>query len=156
MLCTEIVSDIQNNFCTQHVLPMFYRKKSFCQRFTCNLMITYKSCCLIKVGTILIFMPILLIFLLSNHLSNFYATRKVFCAALKNENIFSLVSLILYKDMYSMIIPISKYKCIFLKIETICNRIFQDWNLKCGNKGAFTVVNQFPNLIRNFIDHLKF
>ena len=23
MLCTEIVSDIQNNFCTQHVLPMF-------------------------------------------------------------------------------------------------------------------------------------
>ena len=23
MLCTEIVSDIQNNFCTQHVLPRF-------------------------------------------------------------------------------------------------------------------------------------
>ena len=23
MLCTEIVSDIQNNFCTKHVLPMF-------------------------------------------------------------------------------------------------------------------------------------
>ena len=23
MLCTEIVSDIQNSFCTQHVLPMF-------------------------------------------------------------------------------------------------------------------------------------
>ena len=22
MLCTKIVSDIQNNFCTQHVLPM--------------------------------------------------------------------------------------------------------------------------------------
>ena len=34
MLCTEIVSDIQNNFCTQHVLPMFYKKKSFGQRFT--------------------------------------------------------------------------------------------------------------------------
>ena len=29
MLCTEIVFDIQNNFCTQHVLPMFYKKKSF-------------------------------------------------------------------------------------------------------------------------------
>ena len=29
MLCTEIVSDIQNNFCTQHVLPMFCRKKIF-------------------------------------------------------------------------------------------------------------------------------
>ena len=29
MLCTEIVSDIQNNFCTQHVLPMFCKKKSF-------------------------------------------------------------------------------------------------------------------------------
>ena len=29
MLCTEIVSDIQNNFCTQHVLPMFYKNKSF-------------------------------------------------------------------------------------------------------------------------------
>ena len=26
MLCTEIVSDIQNNFCTQHVLP---KKRSF-------------------------------------------------------------------------------------------------------------------------------
>ena len=29
MLCTEIVSDIQNNFCTQHVLPLFCKKKSF-------------------------------------------------------------------------------------------------------------------------------
>ena len=29
MLCTEIVSDIQNNFCTQHTLPMFCKKKSF-------------------------------------------------------------------------------------------------------------------------------
>ena len=35
MLCTDIVSDIQNNFCTQHVLPMFCKKKSFWQRFTC-------------------------------------------------------------------------------------------------------------------------
>ena len=26
---TEIVSDIQNNFCTQQVLPMFCKKKSF-------------------------------------------------------------------------------------------------------------------------------
>ena len=29
MLCTEIVFDIQNNFCTQHVLLMFSKKKSF-------------------------------------------------------------------------------------------------------------------------------
>ena len=29
MLCTEIVSDIQNNFCTQHVLPMFCKMKTF-------------------------------------------------------------------------------------------------------------------------------
>ena len=29
LLCTEIVFDIQNNFCTQHVLPMFCKKKSF-------------------------------------------------------------------------------------------------------------------------------
>ena len=36
MLCTEIVFDIQNNFCTQHVLPMFFKKKSFWQRFTCT------------------------------------------------------------------------------------------------------------------------
>ena len=35
MLCTEIVSDIQKFFCTQHVLPMFCKKKSFWQRFTC-------------------------------------------------------------------------------------------------------------------------
>ena len=35
MLCTENVFDIQNNFCTQHVLPMFCKKKSFWQRFTC-------------------------------------------------------------------------------------------------------------------------
>ena len=34
---TEIVSDIQNNFCTQHVLPMFCKKKSFWQRFTCTI-----------------------------------------------------------------------------------------------------------------------
>ena len=33
---TEIVSDIQNNFCTQHVLPMFCKKKRIWQRFTCN------------------------------------------------------------------------------------------------------------------------
>ena len=35
LLCTEIVSDIQNNFC---VLAMFCKKKSFWQRFTCNTM----------------------------------------------------------------------------------------------------------------------
>ena len=29
MLCAEIVSDIQNNFCTQHVLHRFCKKKSF-------------------------------------------------------------------------------------------------------------------------------
>ena len=28
LLCTEIVSDIQNNFCTQHVLPMFCKKRA--------------------------------------------------------------------------------------------------------------------------------
>ena len=27
MLCTEIVFDIQNNFCTQHVLPMYCKKE---------------------------------------------------------------------------------------------------------------------------------
>ena len=27
--CVQIVSDTQNNFCTQHVLPMFCKKKSF-------------------------------------------------------------------------------------------------------------------------------
>ena len=29
MLCTEIVFVIQNNFCTQHVLPMFCKNKNF-------------------------------------------------------------------------------------------------------------------------------
>ena len=29
MVCTEIVFDIQNSFCTQHVLPMSSKKKSF-------------------------------------------------------------------------------------------------------------------------------
>ena len=29
MLCTEIVYDIQSNFCTQLALPMFCKKKSF-------------------------------------------------------------------------------------------------------------------------------
>ena len=29
MLCTEIDFDIQNNLCTQHVLPMFSKNKSF-------------------------------------------------------------------------------------------------------------------------------
>ena len=37
MLFKEIVFDIQNNFCTQHVLPMFCKKESFCQRFTCTI-----------------------------------------------------------------------------------------------------------------------
>ena len=36
MFCTEIVSDIQNIFCAQNVLPMFCKKKSFWQRFTCK------------------------------------------------------------------------------------------------------------------------
>ena len=35
MLCTEIDFDIQNNFCTQHVLPMFCKDKSFWQIFNC-------------------------------------------------------------------------------------------------------------------------
>ena len=34
---TEIISDIQNNFCTQHVLPMFCKKKCFWQRLTCRI-----------------------------------------------------------------------------------------------------------------------
>ena len=29
MLCTEIVGDIQNNLCTQHVLLMLCKNKSF-------------------------------------------------------------------------------------------------------------------------------
>ena len=29
MLCTEIDFEIQNNLCTQHVLPMFCKNKSF-------------------------------------------------------------------------------------------------------------------------------
>ena len=37
ILCTEIDFDIQNNLCTQHVLPMFCKNKSFWQRFTCIL-----------------------------------------------------------------------------------------------------------------------
>ena len=28
MLCTEIVSAIQNNFCAQYVLPMFCKKRA--------------------------------------------------------------------------------------------------------------------------------
>ena len=36
MLCTEIISDIQNNFCTQYVLLMFSIKKSLWQRFFCK------------------------------------------------------------------------------------------------------------------------
>ena len=28
-MCTGIVFDIQNNFCTQHVLPMFCKKEEF-------------------------------------------------------------------------------------------------------------------------------
>ena len=28
MLCTEIVSDIQNNFCTQHVLPCSVKRRA--------------------------------------------------------------------------------------------------------------------------------
>ena len=35
-MCTKIVYDIKNNFCTQLVLPMFCKKKSFWQRFTCT------------------------------------------------------------------------------------------------------------------------
>ena len=36
MLCTEIELDIQNNLCTQHVLPVFCKNKSLWQRFTCT------------------------------------------------------------------------------------------------------------------------
>ena len=36
MLCTEIDFDIQNNLCSQHVLHMFWKNKSFWQRFTCT------------------------------------------------------------------------------------------------------------------------
>ena len=31
----RIAFDIENNFCTQLVLPMFFKKKTFWQRFTC-------------------------------------------------------------------------------------------------------------------------
>ena len=43
MLCTEIDFDIQNNFFTQHVLPMFCKNKSFWQRFTCNVLNLYQD-----------------------------------------------------------------------------------------------------------------
>ena len=43
MSCKEIISDIQNNFCTQHVLPMFCKKKSFWQRFTCTDMLQWRN-----------------------------------------------------------------------------------------------------------------
>ena len=43
MLCTKIVSGVQNNFWSQHVLPMFCKKKSFWQRFACMKFI-FKSC----------------------------------------------------------------------------------------------------------------
>ena len=36
MLCKKIVSDMQNNFCTQHVVPTFCEKKNFWQKFTCT------------------------------------------------------------------------------------------------------------------------
>ena len=36
ILCTEFVFDVQNNVCTQHVLPMFWKKKSLWKRFTCK------------------------------------------------------------------------------------------------------------------------
>ena len=36
MLCTENDFDIQNNLCTQHVLPMFCKNRSFWQRFNCT------------------------------------------------------------------------------------------------------------------------
>ena len=39
MLCTEIVFDIQNNFCTQHVLPKFCKRKSFWQDLPVNILI---------------------------------------------------------------------------------------------------------------------
>ena len=42
MLCTEIVYDIQNNLCRQHVL-MFCKNRSFWQRFTC-IMFIVKDC----------------------------------------------------------------------------------------------------------------
>ena len=47
MKCTEIVFDIQNNFCTQHGLPMFCKKKSFWQRFTCTFTVKLVLLCMI-------------------------------------------------------------------------------------------------------------
>ena len=43
MLCTEIDFDIQNNLCTQHVIPMFCKNKSFWQRFNCISLSTKKK-----------------------------------------------------------------------------------------------------------------
>ena len=43
MLCTEIVFDIQNNLCTQHVLPKFCKNKSFWQRYTCTAIVLYEN-----------------------------------------------------------------------------------------------------------------
>ena len=56
MLCTKIVLNIRNNFCTQHVLPRFElgifmywtcswsKYKSFWQRFTCTHIVTCLRC----------------------------------------------------------------------------------------------------------------
>ena len=43
MLCTVIVSDIKNNFCTQLFVPMFCKKKSLWQRFTCSIKMGTKA-----------------------------------------------------------------------------------------------------------------
>ena len=58
MLCTEIVFDIQNNFCTQHVLSMFCKKKSFWQRFTCT---NISSCMLYSYSMLMKFVKYLVV-----------------------------------------------------------------------------------------------
>ena len=46
---SKTVLNVRNNFCTQHVLPMFCKKKSFSQRFTCTVAFkTIKARCVRK------------------------------------------------------------------------------------------------------------
>ena len=59
MFCTEIVSDIQKTFCTQCVLPMFCKKKSFWQRFTCTDFIKKASVALKLITGFIVFAVVL-------------------------------------------------------------------------------------------------
>ena len=114
MLCTEIVSDIQNNFCTQHVLPMFCKKKSFWQRFTCT--------------------TVQWLWSVKSHYSNMPNCRTFNVKVCSSKTIRSFKIFIFFKCEFRFVLPFGKTRAQNFELRNWEVTYLTTWKLQCETK----------------------